>query len=198
MRMPSVVLPLSALMVTLFVAPISADESIEISGLHLCCGGCVAAAEEAISEVDGVSELEVDQKGRTAKFLAADEEAVQGASAALLNAGFFGELKRGDKTAPLDTPENAKVATGTKVDRAVFDNVHLCCKSCTIGVTKSLKDQKDIVAVDCDTKAHTVTLTGKQFDAAAALEALHAAGFHGTLRRDATDNTARTKNGSAR
>ncbi len=189
---------LTGLILTLSATPALAGEAIEISGLHLCCGGCVAAVEEALSGVEGISDIEVDQKSRTATFSADDEKAVTAAGAALLNAGFFGEQKRGDKTAPLTISDTAKIDAGTKVDRAVFDNVHLCCKLCSVSVTKSLKDVKEVIAVDCDTKAHTVTLTGKDFDVAAALEALHSAGFHGTLRRDSSDNTARAKNGKAR
>lgn len=173
-------------------------ETIEITGLHLCCGGCVTAAEEAIGGVEGVSEIKVNQRKRSATFSADDEQAVKAAGEALLNAGFFGDMKRAAGSSPLTVPEHAQIASGTKADRAVFDNVHLCCKSCTRGVTKSLADLKEVVAVDCDTKAHTVTLTGKDIDLGAVLEALHAAGFHGTLRRDSSDNTARSKNAKAR
>jgi copper chaperone CopZ len=180
------------------VAPALSAEMVEISGLHLCCEGCVSAVEEALGDVVGISAIEVDQQARTATFSADDAEAVEGAGAALLNAGFFGDLKKASETSPLKLPENAQISAGTEADRAVFDNVHLCCKSCTRGVTKSLADLKAVVAVDCDIKAHTVTLTGKDMDLSAVLEALHAGGFHGTLRRDSADNTAGARKAKSR
>jgi copper chaperone CopZ len=166
-------------------------ETVKITGLHLCCGGCVSAVEEALKPVTGLSDVEVDQELRTATFSADDDKAIQDAGTALLEAGFFGEVNRGGKTSPLAIPENAQIATGTKADRAVFDNVHLCCKNCSRGVTKSLAKIREVVAVDCDTKAHTVTLTGKDMDLSAVAEALHAGGFHGTFRRESAENTAR-------
>ena len=59
--------------------------------------------------------------------------------------------------------------------------VHLCCPACVKGVGKALKDV-DGVKGTCDQKAGTVTITATD-DAAAqkAIEALSAAGFHGSL-----------------
>lgn len=171
-------------------ADAAAAETVKITGLHLCCGGCVAAAEEALADVTGLSDLEVDQELRTATFSADDEKAIAAAGAALLDAGFFGEIERAGKKSPPAIPENARIASGTKADRAVFDNVHLCCKNCSRGVTNALAKVREVVAVDCDTKAHTVTLTGKEMDLAAVADALHAGGFHGVLRRESAGNTA--------
>ena len=185
----------------LTVASASAAETVKITGLHLCCGGCVSAVEEALKPVTGLSEVVVDQELRTATFSADDDKAIQDAGAAILSAGFFGELNRNGKTSPLSIPENAQIATNTKADRAVFDNVHLCCKNCSRGVTKALAKLGDVVAVDCDTKARTVTLTGKNMDLAAVADALHAGGFFGTLRSESAENTARAsgnKSGKAR
>lgn len=198
MRATRYLLPAASAVVLVVAAPAMAAETIKISGLHLCCGGCVSAANEALESVVGVSDVEVDQELRTATFSAADDTAVRDAGKALLNAGFYGEIARNGKKSPLPVPENGKIAAGTKADRAVFDNVHLCCKNCTRGVTNSLAKISEVVAVDCDIKAHTVTLTGKDMDLAAVASALQSAGFYGTLRRDGDDNTARAKAGTSR
>lgn len=182
-------------LLVLAAAPAIAAETVVITGLHLCCGGCVSAVEEALAEVVGLSDLEVDQELRTATFTADNDHAIRAAGTAVLNAGFFGQLSRNGSVTPLAVPEHGQIAAGTKADRAVFDNVHLCCKNCSRGVTKSLAKLREVVAVDCDTKAHTVTLTGKDMDLPAVAAALQAGGFYGTLRKEAADNTARSPNG---
>ena len=84
-----------AFILLLAASPAVGAESVKISGLHLCCGGCVSAVEEALKSVEGLSDLEVDQELRTASFSADDDKAIQEAGTALLDAGFFGELNRG-------------------------------------------------------------------------------------------------------
>ena len=66
----------------------------------------------------------------------------------------------------------------TKVE---VKDVHLCCGACVKGVDKALKGVDGVKGV-CDRDAGTVTITATD-DAAAqkAIEALAAAGFHGSL-----------------
>jgi periplasmic mercuric ion binding protein len=70
----------------------------------------------------------------------------------------------------------------TKVE---VKSVHLCCGACVKGVSNALKDLDGVKGV-CDRDAGTVTITATD-DAAAqkAIEALAAAGFHGSLETKA-------------
>ena len=70
----------------------------------------------------------------------------------------------------------------TKVE---VKDVHLCCGACVKGVGKALKSVDGVKGV-CDRDAGTVTITAAD-DAAAqkAIEALAAAGFHGSLETKA-------------
>jgi copper chaperone CopZ len=70
----------------------------------------------------------------------------------------------------------------TKVE---VKNVHLCCGACVKVVGKALKDVEGVKGA-CDQEAGTVTITAAD-DAAAqkAIDALAAAGFHGSLETKA-------------
>lgn len=66
----------------------------------------------------------------------------------------------------------------TKVE---VKNTHLCCPACTKAVGEILK-KVDGVTASCDQKAHTITITAKDNEAAQkALDALAAGGFHGDV-----------------
>jgi periplasmic mercuric ion binding protein len=70
----------------------------------------------------------------------------------------------------------------TKVE---VKDVHLCCGACVKGVGEALKDIEGVKGA-CDQKAKTITITAAD-DAAAqkAIEALAAAGYHGSLETKA-------------
>ena len=102
-----------------------------------------------------------------------------------------GEPPRG-ATATLEPPKTALTA------HVAPDAVRYARKANRISIRHPLGD---VVAVDCDTKARTVTLTGKNMDLSAVADALHAGGFFGTLRSESAENTARAsgnKSGKAR
>jgi periplasmic mercuric ion binding protein len=76
-------------------------------------------------------------------------------------------------------------AAGLAETTVEVKDVHLCCGACVKGVGKALKSVEGVKAV-CDQDAKTVTITAAD-DAAAqkAIEALAAAGFHGSLETKA-------------
>jgi hypothetical protein len=76
------------------VAPAVVDrkvKSITVNGLHLCCGKCVTAAEEAVLSVAGVTG-HTAAKGVTA-FKVDGDFSTQELSNALHKAGLHGDLK---------------------------------------------------------------------------------------------------------
>jgi copper chaperone CopZ len=68
--------------------------SVTFVGIHLCCGGCVNGAKEAVEQLDGVTAIDVDRKDRTITVRGKDIS-VAAASAALFKGGFYGKLKTG-------------------------------------------------------------------------------------------------------
>ncbi|MGD9644200.1 MAG: heavy-metal-associated domain-containing protein [Pirellulales bacterium] len=153
-------------------------DQVEIAGLHLCCGGCVAELEQALEEVEGVSDLSIDRKSRTARFRVPDAATRNAALEAVTAAGFYGTAMHHEEPVPMIA---ATISEPTKADRIVLTGVHLCCAGCTKAVVKALEDVESVVAVDCDLKSRTVTLTGKDLDVAVIYEQLHQAGFHGRM-----------------
>jgi copper chaperone CopZ len=75
-------------------APAVADakvKSVTISGLHLCCGKCVTAADTAIKSVSGVSKHNAE-KGSTSVTVEGDFS-TQALNNALHKAGFHGSFQ---------------------------------------------------------------------------------------------------------
>ena len=76
------------------VAPTVADQKVKsatVNGLHLCCGKCVTAAEEAVLSVAGVTGHNAT-KG-AASFKVDGDFSTQQLSNALHKAGLHGEIK---------------------------------------------------------------------------------------------------------
>lgn len=153
---------------------------VQIEELHLCCGKCSDALTEALASVDGINDIDVDRKTGSARFFSPSAEKTEAALAAMASAGFFGTALQGDKVLAIPAEE---IDADLKSDRIVFTGVHLCCGGCARGVAKGFEDQKEVVAVDCDTDAGTVTLTGKDLSVAEMRDTLNKAGFHGKLVR---------------
>jgi|SRR5579871_3111682 len=154
---------------------------LAVKGVHLCCGQCVSLAKEALTGIDGVSDVNVDRSAKSITLKAADEKAAKAAIEKLADAGFHG-------AATLDTKEIAFPESGAKKgDKAktvVISGVHLCCPACVEGVKTALKDREDIKDQQFDRTARTVTLTGSDVDIVAAIAALNKAGFHGIIKTD--------------
>ncbi|HRQ88181.1 MAG TPA: SHD1 domain-containing protein [Bacteroidia bacterium] len=65
---------------------------MEVSGLHLCCGGCVKALTDAVKSVDGVEACEAKRGDEEAK-ITGKRFSPREVMAALRSAGFGGEAK---------------------------------------------------------------------------------------------------------
>lgn len=168
----------------LFIAPAALraaeTERVRLTGLHLCCNGCVTALRSALEEVKGVSAVEVDRDEGRATFAAASDAVLKQAAAAVTEAGFHGKMTIGERAValPNETLDEEAVA-----NRVIFKGVHLCCGGCAKAIAKAFRDSSDVIAVDCDTKAGTVTLIGSKVNLHAARTTLNGAGYHGKLRR---------------
>src|SRR6516162_4380160 len=67
-----------------------ADTTVELKGVHLCCGACVKAVADVAKKVDGVT-IKCDRKEKKVTVTAADDATVQKALDALAEGGFHGD-----------------------------------------------------------------------------------------------------------
>jgi hypothetical protein len=147
-------------------------DSVEVSGVHLCCNRCVTVAVGAVGKAEGVSDAKGDRATKKLTFTAKDEKAVKAAQAALTEAGFAGTFK-------VDGKELAAESTakeGKKVADVTVTGAHICCNACKNAAKGLFKD----ATVDFPGK-DTIKITGKDLDTANVLSILHKAGFGGKI-----------------
>ena len=173
----------SSLTIVLSAGSIFAGE-VTVSNVHLCCGSCIAAVDEALTDVAGVSDVGADQNSKTIRFAAADDKAAAAGIEALARHGFFGKAKHGDKK--LDFPANG-AKKGDKANTIVLNGVHLCCGACGTGAKKSLDNVAGLSAIEVDRAAGKITLKGAGIDTVKALDALNAGGFYATVKSEKTE-----------
>ncbi|MEX0702890.1 MAG: cation transporter [Planctomycetales bacterium] len=63
-------------------------DTIVLTGVHLCCGGCVTASTKAVKEVAGVTDAKGDPKAKTVTVTGSSVEVAK-AVEALNKAGFY-------------------------------------------------------------------------------------------------------------
>lgn len=66
--------------------------SVELTGIHLCCPGCYKAAEGAVKEVEGVSGVSSNKQAKSVTVTGNDVDVLT-LIAALRKAGFNGKVK---------------------------------------------------------------------------------------------------------
>jgi len=168
----------AGLAVVLFSAAAIQAADVTISGVHLCCGACVKAVGETLKKVAGVTNAACDSDNGTVKFTAADDKSAAAGIEALAKAGFGGKAKAGDKE--LAFPASG-VEKGKKADSVAIAGIHLCCGACYKSAEGALKGVAGVKAVTSDKKTKIITITGEGIDINAALDALSAEGFHGSV-----------------
>ena len=149
-------------------------DSVEVSGVHLCCARCVSVAAKAVS-VDGVTDAKGDRTTHTVTFTAKDEKAIKAAQAALTEAGFYGTFKVDGKELPA---EAAPAKKDEKLTEVTVTKAHICCGACKTAATKLFTDSK--VEFPAGMK-DTIKITGKDLSSTNVLEILHKAGFGGKV-----------------
>lgn len=148
---------------------------VQVKGVHLCCGGCLGIADDALSEVDGVSAASSDLNTKVITFTVADQKSAEAGIQALAKAGFFGTATL-DKM-PLKYPESG-AKQGEKSNSFVLQGIHLCCTSCVTASQKALEDLDGVTLIDIDRNEKTIKLTGSSIGVPEAVAALNKAGFY--------------------
>jgi periplasmic mercuric ion binding protein len=143
---------------------------VELTGVHLCCQGCVNAANAALGSVEGVSSR-CDTENRTVTLTAGDDSAARKALDALAAAGFYGTS---------DHPNLAMKPVGDvpegMVERVTVSGIHNCCGPCCRAIMGAIATVSGITGDTAEPGVTTFEATG-DFRAAALVEALNAAGF---------------------
>jgi copper chaperone CopZ len=160
---------LGALLVSVSVA--RAETKVELKGVHLCCGKCVAGVKSALHDLDGIKAT-CDQEKSIVTITASDDAAAQKALDALAAHGFHGDT--GSST--LKMKEDSGVIAG-KVTSLKLGGIHNCCGSCNSAIKKAIKKVDGVTGDTAKAKTDSLTVTGN-FDGAELVKALNAAGFH--------------------
>ena len=163
-----------------FASPTPESGAVTVKGVHLCCGGCQGIADEALSEVDGVTGISCDLNTKVISFKAAGDKAAEAGIKALADAGFFGKATLDTK--PLKYPESG-AKKGTKSNSILLTGVHLCCTACVTASQKALEDLKGVTLIDIDRNEQTIKLTGDSIGVPEAVAALNKAGFYCRLEQ---------------
>ncbi|MCX6981924.1 MAG: heavy metal-associated domain-containing protein [Verrucomicrobia bacterium] len=153
----------------------TAETTVKISGVHLCCNSCVVGAEKAVAKAKGVT-AKVDKDGGSVTLTGADKAAVQSGVDALVAAGYYGKSESSDVTLKdISGAKDGKVATMT------VDDVHLCCDKCANAVKKALSKVKGVTSDTAAKKVTSFEVKG-DFSPKEVMTALQAAGLTGKAK----------------
>jgi periplasmic mercuric ion binding protein len=162
----------AALCVTVALAGnLSADTTVELKGVHLCCGACVKGVNDIVKKLDGVT-AKCDQKAQKVTLTAPSDEAAQKALEALAAGGYHGEAAD-----PKFAMKDDSGASKGKVASLSVSGIHNCCPRCTMAIKEAVKKVDGASGNTLKPRQETFTVTG-DFDAADLVKALNAAGFH--------------------
>jgi periplasmic mercuric ion binding protein len=152
---------------------------LELTGVHLCCQGCVNAADAALMSVEGV-ESRCDMENGTVSLTAGDDTAARKALDALAAAGFYGRTGNQNLTmkAMSDVPQG-------KVKRLKVSAIHNCCGLCCEAIKEAIATVDGVTGDTAEPQATTFEVIG-DLDAAVLVKALNAAGFSAQVKQGKT------------
>ena len=162
----------SCVLASLFASSAMAETKVTLSGMHLCCGGCVNGVKKAIKDMEGVA-IEMDSKAGTGVLTAEDDATAQKALDAIATAGFHAETD----SDTLVMKDDSGVKEG-ELTRLELTGVHNCCGACDRAIKKALADIAGIEGLVSKAKTDKIVVEGK-FDGQAVVKALYKEGFHG-------------------
>ena len=148
-----------------------AETKVELKNVHLCCGACVKATGAILKDA-GVKGA-CDRAAKTITITAVDDKAAQKALDALAAGGFHGDTGNKD----LAIKDDSGASAAGKVKSVTVSGAHNCCPQCCKALKATVKKVDGVKEDTAAPKAKTFTVSG-DFDAAALVKALNAAGFH--------------------
>src|SRR5687768_852480 len=119
--------------------------TVAVRGVHLCCGGCQDAADAALIEVEGISDISCDVNTKVISYKAVSDKAAAAGIEALAAAGFYGTATHDAKK--LAYPDSG-AKKGMKANSLLLTGLHLCCTACVTGSQKALEEVKGVSLID--------------------------------------------------
>ncbi len=148
----------------------AADATVEVSGLHNCCGACLKGISKAVTSAG--AEAKIDAGDDSVTITAPDKATAQKAVDSLAAAGYHGAVK-GDGISIKDDSG----APDGKVTKLEVTGAHNCCKGCSVAIVDACKEVSGVSSTSIVPKKTSFTVEG-DFDAHALVKALNDAGFH--------------------
>jgi copper chaperone CopZ len=149
---------------------------VELTGVHLCCDGCVKTVGTILKDIDGV-EAKCERKKGIVTITAPDDKTAQKALDALAKAGFHGK----SDNKQLKMKDDSGVKKG-KVESLTLTGMHNCCGQCAKILSATVKKVDGVTGDTAAAKKDTFEVTGN-FDAEQLVKALNAAGFHVKVKK---------------
>ena len=148
----------------------SPETKVELKGVHICCPQCEKAIGKTLTEA-GVTGT-CSKETKTVSITAPDAAAAQKALDALAAVGLHGDT--GSKDLAMKDDSGAKEG---KVASLKITAIHNCCGACCKAIKEIVKKVDGVTEEDAKKGEGSFTVKGN-FDAAALVKALNAAGFH--------------------
>lgn len=149
----------------------SQDAKVELKGVHLCCGGCVDAAADAVASVPGVT-FHCKAANGTVSLTAKGTGELQKALDAIADAGLHGVPDD-----PRFTMKVEKNIPAGLVQRLTVSGIHNCCQPCCDAIKHAISTVAG-VHEDSARPGHASFVVAGKFFRIATHSALNLAGFH--------------------
>jgi len=154
------------------------EVTVVLSDVHLCCGGCVKAAEK-VSEnkkyrIEDVK-ITADRKEKTITIEAPTGIRAQRALAGILAAGYYGKSDHD----VLQIEEARGKDTDFKSNIMTVKNIHMCCGGCIKAAKAVLKEIEGVEEYEIEEGDTQFYVKGKDFKPYEVMMALRAVGFGG-------------------
>ncbi|MDB4679742.1 MAG: heavy metal-associated domain-containing protein [Planctomycetaceae bacterium] len=179
----------TAALMTLCMAGITSAGEYKVTGAHNCCGACSKAITEALSGVEGVTDITAKPKTTEISFTAPDDKTARKAVNKLGFAGFHGKVAGGKNVNYNE--KNVGVEAG-KVEKLTLVGVHNCCPGCSKSVDAAIAKIEGVESHKYTKTKKGVILTGN-FDGLDVVKSLNEAGFHVRAPKPKTDGEKKKK-----
>jgi copper chaperone CopZ len=152
----------------------ASPSTVTLSGVHFCCGVCVAEVDALASKINGVKSKS-DLATHTTALTAPDKATLQKAVDAIVAAGYFGT-----SSDPVIKVTNVTGAKDGKVQTLNVESMKMCCGLCTSAVSATLLKVPGVKSLNPAPGASAYTVTG-DFNPTDVLTALNKAGISGKV-----------------
>lgn len=152
------------------------EVEVQLTGVHLCCQGCVNAVDSAVKNVDG-AESHCDMNNGTVTLMANDDITAQMALDAIAAAGFYGSTDNEH----LAMKAVSNIPQG-KVKNLEVSGIHNCCDLCCEAIRQAIATVDGVTGDTAKPGATAFEVTG-DFDAEALVKALNSAGFSARFKQ---------------